>query len=134
MDCVVMIPNLWVNVSYSFKVVYRSIAQLLNVRSYTKSVKCYFFCLPSKFCCFGWPRKPRFNKVHHQVWMEEFSGNRNSSTENETDKWLEYDWWNFRLKQVIKNLYENSKQWSYHLRNPFGDFRAFLNKHLLVSD
>ena len=41
--------------------------------------------------------------------MEKFSGNRNSSTENETDK-LEYDWWNFRLKQVIKNLYENSKQ------------------------
>ena len=50
------------------------------------------------------------NQVHHQLWMEEFGGNRNSSTENETDKWLEYDWWNFRLKQVVKNLYESSKQ------------------------
>ena len=26
------------------------------------------------------------NQVHHQLWMEEFGGNRNSSTENETDK------------------------------------------------
>ena len=26
------------------------------------------------------------NQVYHQLWMEEFGGNRNSSTENETDK------------------------------------------------